>query len=101
MDATVRSVDVAVGQPFTLTLGGCTGPCGYTWTLDVDPQALQLVAQRTRPPAVAQPGRSATQVYEFRAQVPGTHHLRAVLSRPWQSLAAQGATWQTWTVRAH
>lgn len=75
------SMNIKRGQSFDLQLSETAGT-GYSWKIDHTP-GLQLLDEKVILQNMV-PGGSGTQVWTFRATMPGNQQITAVYRRPWE-----------------
>jgi predicted secreted protein len=80
-----RSVSVAVGEPFQITL--CSNPTtGFSWEEPVLSGSANatLVGRQTAPAAESTPGAPGRETFTFRAESVGAATIEFAYSRPWE-----------------
>jgi predicted secreted protein len=90
-----QEVVLGSGEMLVLRLEAIPGT-GYGWqiAMDASPQLVAVGGPVFEPTGTAEAGGVENEVFQFRAQTPGSSHLMLEYRRPWEKRAASTRTFQ-------
>jgi predicted secreted protein len=77
-------IEVITGQGFTISLESIP-PAGYTWTVEYDPNMVNLLKPKKYVPYSSAVGGGGWEIFEFQAKQPGETLIKAKYQRSWET----------------